>query len=355
MDSSLLLLGINGLKVSSEEALQIRELQPAGFILFSRNIESARQVRELTDELRFFSESDPILAIDQEGGRVTRTAGIAPALPSAAAFSVNPNTEMMARAGDVTAEMLQVLGLNLNFAPVLDIDHFPESQNALRQRCWGRNSQDILDRAGVWNRWSRNRGMASCGKHFPACGRAMIDPHDDLPFSQATQQEMMKDDVIPYTALVSELDSVMLAHVMYPNIDSEFPASLSKRVVTHWLREQLGFEKHLILTDDLDMGAIIKRYGQAEAAKLAIAAGNDLAMICHNTVDVHQAAKAIAELPDDILEAAHKRLRIFRKKLRFPPAFSEQRWQGICARIEEIRALIPEPQALESESVVTRY
>ena len=355
MDGSLLLLGVKGTELSPDEAALFRKLQPAGYILFTRNIVSPEQVRKLTDDLRALSHDDPILAIDQEGGRVTRTAGIAPALPSAAAFAAKPEEWQIAAAGDATAELLLMLGLNLNFAPVLDLDHFPGAQNALRQRCWGRDPQDVIDRAGVWNRWMRKRGLAGCGKHFPACGRAQSDPHEDLPFSHATIVEMMAEDVLPYTALMYELDAVMLAHVMFPQIDAEFPASLSKRIITGWLRDQLGFDKHLVMTDDLDMGAIAARYERGEDVKLAIRAGNDLAMICHKTETAETAARALAELPLGLREDARERVENFRKKLRFPSAFSRERWEAAVAKIEAIREAIPEPEQGDDRSAVTRY
>lgn len=355
MDGSLLLLGVKGVELSVEEAALFRKLRPAGFILFTRNITSPEQVRKLTDDLRGLSDEDPILGIDQEGGRVTRTAGIAPACPSASAFAANPQSEQIARAGEATAELLRMLGLNLNFAPVLDLDHFPGTQNALRQRCWGRDAQDVINRAGMWNRWTRKRGMLGCGKHFPACGRAMSDPHEDLPFSGATKEEIMREDVIPYTALMPELDAVMLAHVMFPEIDAEFPASLSKRIVTGWLRDQLGFDKHLVMTDDLDMGAITARYGRGEDVKLAITAGNDLAMICHQTETAETAAKALAELPLGIRNDAETRLALFRKKMSAPLDFKQGKWDAVCAKIQDIRDTIPEPEAGDERSAVTKY
>ncbi len=355
MDGSLLLLGVKGPELEPAEAEMFRRLQPAGFILFTRNIVSPRQTRKLTDDLRSLCDEEPILAIDQEGGRVTRTREIAPALPSAGAFAAKPGPEQIARAGEATAGLLRMLGLNLNFAPVLDLDHFPGLQNALRQRCWGRDSQDVINRAGMWNRWTRKRGMLGCGKHFPACGRAQSDPHEDLPFSDVTLEEIMKEDVIPYTALMPELDSVMLAHVMFPSLDTIFPASLSKRIVTGLLRDQLGFDKHLVMTDDLDMGAIVNRYGRGEDAKLAIAAGNDLAMICHQTESAEGVNRRIRELPVHLLDEAGGRLARFRAKMSAPLEFSERQWEEVCRKIREIVSAVPEHEAADESSAVTQY
>ncbi len=355
MDGELLLLGVKGKELSPREAAVFKKLQPAGYILFSRNIGSPEQTRKLTDDLRDLSEEEPILSIDQEGGRVERTRDFAPSLPSASAFGVKNDMEQIARAGEATAELLLLLGFNLNYAPVLDLDHFPGLQNGLNQRCWGRDSQDVINRAGMWNRWTRKRGMLGCGKHFPACGRAESDPHADLPSCGATKDELMAEDVIPYTALMPELDAVMLAHVVFPEIDAEFPASLSKTIVTGWLRYQLGFDKHLVLTDDLDMGAIQNRYGRGEDVKMAISAGNDLAMICHQTKTAEAAAKAIGELPLHIRDDAKARLARFRKKISLPPAWTDARWEKLTGKIRDISEKVPEVGEKDERSAVTQY
>ena len=274
-DGSLLLLGLSGPELTPGEAALFRKLQPAGYILFTRNIVSAQQTRKLTDELRDLSYDLPVIAIDQEGGRVTRTREIAPAVPSAPALAAHGDYGKIADSAVLTADLLRLLGVNLNFAPVLDLDHFPDQQNALRGRSWGRDPQLVIDYAGHWNRWLRKRHCASCAKHFPAGGRALTDPHHELPCSSATLDELLCEDVIPYTALMPELDAIMLAHVEFPNIDPDFPASLSPRIIRGFLRGQLGFDDHLVLTDDLDMGAITNRYGRGEDVKLAISAGND--------------------------------------------------------------------------------
>lgn len=343
------------MELTPREAAVFRKLQPAGFILFSRNIGTAAQTRKLTDDLRGLCVDEPILSIDQEGGRVQRTTEFAPILPSAAAFAAKADMEQIARAGEGTADLLRLLGFNLNFAPVLDLDHFPGLQNGLNQRSWGRDTQDVITRAGMWNRWMRKRGMRGCGKHFPACGRAKSDPHEDLPSCDATKEELMAEDVIPYMALMPELDAVMLAHVVFPKIDAELPASLSHTVVTRWLRDQLGFDKHLVLTDDLDMGAIVKRYGRGEDVKMAIRAGNDLAMICHQTETAEIAAKAIGELPIGLRDDAKARLTRFRKKLAEPLGWSETKWSKICEKIRDISEKVPETAAPDERSAVTQY
>lgn len=355
MDGSLLMLGVAGPQLTSEEAALFRKLQPAGYVLFTKNIVSAQQTRQLTDDLRDLSSETPILAIDQEGGRVTRTKEIAPAAPSAAALAAAGSMEKIADSGAFTGDLLRMLGFNLNFAPVLDLDHFPETQNALRGRCWGRDPQRVIDYAGHWNRWLRKRSIASCAKHFPACGRAQCDPHHDLPSSPATIEDLLREDVIPYTALMPELDSIMLAHVEFPNIDPVFPASLSPRIIRQFLRDQLGFDQHLVITDDLDMGAITTRYGRGQDVKLAIEAGNDLVLICHRTDTAEIAARAIAALPHWMTEEARTRLERFRKKIDNPLAWSDAKWRKTCENLENLAAEVPEISTPQASSPVVDY
>jgi beta-N-acetylhexosaminidase len=354
-DSTPLVLGIAGPQLSLDEASLFRKLQPAGFILFSRNISSPEQTRQLTDDLRDLSVQTPIIAIDQEGGRVTRTRDIAPAAPAAPDLAAFGDMIKIAEAAVFTGELLSLLGVNLNFAPVLDLDHFPAAQNALRGRCWGRDPQRVIDYAGQWNRWLRKRDIASCAKHFPACGRAQSDPHHDLPSSPATLDELLREDIIPYTALMPELDAIMLAHVEFPNIDPNFPASLSPRIVQRFLRDQLGFDDHLVLTDDLDMGAIHQRYGRGQDVKLALMAGNDLALICHRTDTAEAAAAASAELPCHMLEESHRRLEKFRRKLKPPTPWSDSRWQETCNSLEKLAASIPTAHSPDSSSPVVNF
>lgn len=354
---SLLMLGLEGPELTPQEAERFRRLQPAGYILFSRNIKSAQQTRQLTDDLRELNDGDPpIIAIDQEGGRVTRTSGIAPATPSAAALGAYGDMGLIADAGALTADLLRLLGCNLNFAPVLDIDHFPDKQNALRSRCWSGETQRVINYAGHWNRWQRKRHMAGCGKHFPAGGLAQSDPHHELPQADASVDDLLRADVLPYTALMPELDAIMLAHVEFPRIDPDFPASLSPRIIRDFLRGQLGFDHHLVLTDDLDMGAITKRYGRGEDAKLAIQAGNDIALICHQTDSADLAAKAIAELPHATIDDALLRIERFRRKqLGGPLVWSEAQWHQTCEAIQAITDQVGEDDAGPTQSPVEDY
>jgi beta-N-acetylhexosaminidase len=350
-----LILGIAGPELSPEEIERFRKIQPAGVIFFSRNIVTAPQTRRLTDHIRSLFSYEPIIAIDQEGGRVTRTKEIAPACPSAVDLAAAGNPSWIAQAGALTADLLRLLGFNLNFAPVLDIDHYPGTQNALRERCWGTDPQRIIDHAGQWNRWLRKRSMTSCAKHFPSCGLAQSDPHHDLPVAQVTKEQLLRHDILPYTALMPELDAVMTSHVRFPLMDAEHPASLSRAIIHDFLRMQLGFDHHLILTDDLDMAAIQKAYGPGSDVKQAISAGNDIALICHQMERAEEALASLREQPSMITDDSQSRIERFRKKLFHPLTWSEATWEKTCAEIQTLRDAVPPIEQTKADSPVAQY
>lgn len=152
-----------------------------------------------------------------------------------------------------------------------------------------------------------------------------------------------------------ELDAVMLAHVLFPSIDPEFPASLSRRMITDFLRGQLGFDRHLVLTDDLDMGAISHRYPDHTDVTAALMAGNDLAMICHHTERAEEAAARLASLPPSVAIDAENRLQRFRKKLHAPLKWSRGAWDKICADIAELSAQVPAADGSAGDSPVVNY
>jgi beta-N-acetylhexosaminidase len=350
-----LLLGIRGPELTPGEAERFRRLQPAGYILFSRNIATPAQTRALTDSLRSLSYDTPIIAIDQEGGRVSRTTAVSAAPPSAPALAASGDYAAIADTAAHTADQLRLLGINLDLAPVFDLDHHPDTRNALTGRSWGRDPQRVIDYAGHWNRWLRKRHIATCGKHFPAGGRAASDPHHNLPVSTATWAELLREDILPYTALMPELDAVMLAHVEFPELDPHHPASLSPHIVGRLLRGQLGFDRHLVLTDDLDMGAITRRYGRGEDARLAIAAGCDLALICHETDSADQAAAAIEQVPLWQREESTKRIDRLRKKLTVPPIWSDKTWEKTHNALAELATRFDSGDTTPPASPVQNY
>lgn len=348
--------GIEGLTLTERERELFARLQPAGYILFTRNIADYEFTRELTDELRRLTTGpdEPIIAIDQEGGRVVRTAEIGVQLPSASALAARGSQELIAHAALYNANGLNTLGVNTNFAPVLDLAS-PHA-NALPSRCWGADSQTVISNAGVWNRTTVRRGIQTCGKHFPGMGAAESDPHHDLPVLHGTREDFLKEAAIPFTALMPELPSLMVAHLLIPEIDAELPTSLSPALVRDFLRGQLGYEG-VVFTDDLCMGAIAKRYEPAESAPMALLAGCDLPLICHDAAaHLEGVAAAIAEkVPADILQAAAERINRFRMFLTHVPPMTFMAWDDYTANLREFCARVPEPSAVTPGSPVQDY
>lgn len=325
MSAECLIVGLKGPVLSPEEAKLFRDLQPAGYILFSRNLESPEQIRELTDSLRSLHLDPPFISIDQEGGRVWRTRDFSCAPPDAATFVAQADMKQVSWFGALTGQLLEILGINLNFAPVLDLAHFPEQNNGLRGRCWGADSQKVINYAGTFNRWMRKQGILGCGKHFPTNGLALSDPHHELPIADVSLEQLLKEDLLPYTALMPELDAIMACHLNFPQLDPKYPASLSHRIVTHLLRDQIGYEG-LILTDDLDMGAIVNHYGRGNDLRLAMEAGVDIPLVCHQLDTLKEAVKELEKLPAGRLHDSRKRIEKVRRKLKQPSNFTQEKW-----------------------------
>ncbi|MEY2540569.1 MAG: beta-N-acetylhexosaminidase, partial [Verrucomicrobiota bacterium] len=287
----LILTGVPGKELDTETSELFRKVQPGAFILFGRNIESATQLRKLIDALRDLSDVEPIFTIDQEGGRVSRLRLIGNEPPNAQQLREKGDVDLIHRHGDITGRMLRLFGFNLNLCPVLDISFDDDADNSLRGRCYGKTVEEVVRNAGVFNAAMRAQGIASCGKHFPGYSAATVDAHHDLPKIERTREELDREELAVFRAFVgrngspsrptNRVDSMMICHGWYPSLEAEkTPASLSRRVITELLREEMGFQG-LIMTDDLDMGAILNEYSLEETIRLAIGAGNDLAMVCH--------------------------------------------------------------------------
>ena len=224
---------------------------------------------------------------------------------------------------DITGRLLRLFGFNLDLCPVLDISFDDEADNSLRGRCYGRDVEEVVRLAGAFNDALRGQGIASCGKHFPGYSAATVDAHHDLPMIERTRAELDANELAVFRQFAGRVDSMMICHGWYPCFEPEkTAASLSRRIVTDLLRDELGFEG-LIMTDDLDMGAILNEYGFEETIRRAIGAGNDLAMICHRVPAIEEAVGYLEELPVDQLERALENIARCKAKLAAPEEFSE--------------------------------
>ncbi len=335
----LLLTGVPGLELDSETAARLKRLQPGGFILFGRNIKSPEQLRKLCDDLRDLSDIEPFITIDQEGGRVSRLRLIGEEPPNAQSLRDKGDPSLIRTHGQLTGEILRFFGFNLDLCPVLDISYDDAADNSLKGRTYGKDPQQVVTNAGIFNAALRKAGILSCGKHFPGYGPADCDPHEFLPVITKSREDLERDELLPYRVLLPELDSVMTCHSNYTAFDPDrgrWPASLSHNIVTKLLRDQLGFDG-LAMTDDLDMGAILNEVTFEQAIQEAVRAGNDLVMICHRLEMVELAHEHLQGVEDPFLHDALRRIEQTKKKLKGPAKFDLDVFKRINADIWKLR------------------
>ena len=333
----VLLVGVPGPELDPETAKIFRKVQPGGFILFGRNIRSAYQLRKLIDDLRDLSRIEPIITIDQEGGRVSRLKLIGNEPPSAQQLREKGDPVLIQRHGQLTGELLRLFGFNLDLCPVLDISFDDNADNSLRGRCYGTSVQQVVDFAGAFNDALLKTGVLSCGKHFPGYAAAGLDPHLDLPKIDRSRAELEETELRIFRTFSSRVSSMMVCHGWYPALDADrIPASLSQPIVTTLLTEELDFNG-LIMTDDLDMGAILNQFGLKETIERALCAGNHMALICHRIQTVEEAALIVDGMPGEQLERALEGVSRFKEKLVPPDEFSEERFRALDDQAWELR------------------
>ena len=339
-DSSLgqlILCGVPGKELDAASAELFRRVQPGGFILFGRNIESAPQLRKLIDDLRDLSSTEPIITIDQEGGRVSRLRLIGSEPPNAQQLRDKDDGDLIRRHGDITGRLLRVFGFNLDLCPVLDISFDDNADNSLRGRCYGKTVEQVARNAGAFNDAMRKQGIASCGKHFPGYSAAKSDAHYELPKIDRSREELDQNELAVFRKFVDRVDSMMICHGWYPSLEPQkTPASLSRRVITDLLRSEFAFDG-LIMTDDLDMGAILNGYSLEQTIRLAIGAGNDLTMICHRIPEIENVQRILGTLPREQIDRALSSVARFRKKIAPPHKFSEAAFRKIDNEIWQLR------------------
>ena len=312
-------------------------VQPGAFILFGRNIKTPQQLRDLIDTLRKHSKIEPIITIDQEGGRVSRLKLLGNEPPNARQLRESGNPELIRRHGELTGKLLRLFGFNLDLCPVLDIAFEEEADNSLRGRCYGNTAEQVIALAGIFNDALRATGVMSCGKHFPGYSCASGDPHYDLSALPRPRTELEAHELKVFRHFIPTVDSMMIGHIAFAELDnSGLPASLSPTIITKLLREEMGFQG-LIMTDDLDMGAILNNYGFEETLRLGLAAGNDLLMICHRTELGEEALQHLATFPQDQIERALHNIARFKARMVPPDPFSEEAFKKLDDEVWQLR------------------
>ena len=291
----LVMMGFSGMEVSPEISSWIQEYQPGGVILFSRNLQSPTQVASLTDTLQSLSPSSPLLmAIDQEGGRVSRLPQGFTIFPPAATVSSCQSLKLAYDAAAVTAKELRAVGVNMNMAPVLDVNTNPTNP-IIGNRAFGESPAQVGEYGVATMSGLQDQGVVACGKHFPGHGETTADSHLELPVVTLGKERIEDIEIPPFRqAIQSGLASIMTAHVHYPALDQEFPATLSYPILTDLLRNTLGFDG-MVLTDDMEMQAILDHSSVGAASVRALQAGADILLICHQQDRQSEAIHAVEE------------------------------------------------------------
>ena len=336
-------IGLPGTELDAETRALVSDIKPGGVIIFGRNVASPEQLRSLLDGVRELIPTPPLFGIDQEGGLVDRLRRIFTPMPAARTIRQHGDLAAARALGRITGETLRMLGFNINFAPVMSImtDDRDLLSNGLYSRSFGRSPGEVLGYTTVYMRGLQGSGCLGCLKHFPGIGAGEVDSHEEMPVVRLSHDDLIAQDLAPYIELFQRRDDrvrcVMVSHGGFPNIDIREeltggllePASLNYNIVTKLLRHELGY-KHLVVTDDLEMGAITRHYDIGDAAVRAALAGEDMLLICASPDKIRRSYEAL-------LEAAENG--------RLP----EQRIRESMQRIGRTKAIVEPPLPLDLE------
>lgn len=320
----LFMVGIPGPHLDKETDHLIREDRVGGIILFSRNIEDPVQLAALCRDLQTVAlkrQGFPLfLAVDQEGGRVARLKEPFTSFPGNAAIGMDKEPVKSAiEFATVTAKEMKLVGLNMNLAPVVDVQR-GEIEKHLEGRSFGEDPERVAFLGRTVVKHLQENGIMAVAKHFPGLGRADVDPHVLLPQISVGLEELERVHFPPFAAAIREgVCGMMTSHAIYPALDPERPATLSPLVLTEVLREKMNF-RGLIITDDLEMGAIAAEWSVAEGALKSFQAGADILLICKDQGHVRESLgrmqQALTEglIPRKRVAQSLKRIQIMKLK-----------------------------------------
>jgi beta-N-acetylhexosaminidase len=315
----LLIIGFDGTELSPALAELLTRVQPAGVILFARNIINAQQTHKLLKDCQGCVKDRLFTSVDLEGGRVDRFRNVTGPTPSAAEVFATGERRLFRRHGEIIGKISCALGFNLDFAPVLDLA-FAASRKVMSSRAFSTDPRAVVTYAQEFLAGLGAAGVIGAGKHFPGLGEGNLDSHHELPVIRKSFNQLWEEDLVPYRMMKRELPMVLVNHVNYSDVTRDsLPASLSKYWITDVLRRKIGY-RGLVVSDDLEMGGVLEAAPIDEAATQFIAAGGDLCLICHEQERIEQAFDAMQrETERDsrfrrrVLESA-KRVAAFKKK-----------------------------------------
>jgi beta-N-acetylhexosaminidase len=286
---NLLVVGLGGTELTGQERAWLKLVRPGGIILFRRNIADAAQTRALLKEAAAFCESHELRCVDVEGGTVDRLRNALAPMPSAKAVAVAGRAREQ---GELIGRAAKAFGFNTTLAPVLDLA-LPSSADVMGTRAAASTPEGVVNYAREFLRGLSNSGVIGCGKHFPGLGGGQLDSHLETPSIGRSGQELWREDLAPYRELRNMLPMVMVSHAAYPLTRSGArPASVSPYWITTVLRKRIGYGG-LVISDDLEMGGILKYMPMEEAVVAAVRAGMDMMEICHSPELILRAYEAL--------------------------------------------------------------
>ncbi len=319
MVGQLLIVGFDGTEMTPRLSSLLKRLQPAGVILFARNIKNAEQTWRLLRDCQKCVSTPLFTCVDLEGGSVDRFREVLGPAPSAAEVFATGDRKLFRKHGGVIGENCRALGFNVDFAPVLDLA-FEASRSVMSSRVVSANPYETASYAREFLAGLRAAGVLGCGKHFPGLGEGKLDSHHELPVIEKPLKKLWAEDLLPYCILRAQMPMLMVAHAAYPLVThDQTPASLSKIWITDILRKRIGY-RNLIVSDDLEMGGVLSAAPVGQAAVEHIRAGGDLLLICHHEHHVTQAYEELVKTTERDpkfarrVEAAARRVLAFKKK-----------------------------------------
>jgi beta-N-acetylhexosaminidase len=315
----LLIVGFDGTELSPAIARLLTRIQPAGVILFARNIVNAQQTHKLLQDCQASVKDRLFISVDFEGGRVDRFRTVTGPAPSAAEVFATNDRKLFRKHGEIIGKICAAFGFNLDFAPVLDLA-FESSRKVMSSRAFSTDPNAVVTYAREFLAGLKSAGVIGAGKHFPGLGEGNLDSHHDLPVIKKALNRLWKEDLAPYRLMKRELPMVLINHANYPAITRDrLPASLSKYWISDVLRRKIGY-RGLVVSDDLEMGGVLAAAPIDEAATQFIAAGGDLCLICHEQEGIERAYETMvrktgrdARFRRRVLESA-RRVAAFKKK-----------------------------------------
>jgi len=279
----MIMIGVDGTSMDQTAERLIKDRHIGGVIFYKDNISTIGDAVKFVNDLKAANDKGAaplLLGVDQEGGIINRMPADFEAIPDSRAVGKSNDASLAKELGGLLADELRVMGLNLNFAPVLDINSNPKNP-VIGARSFGNNAEIVTKMGVAEMQGMQEAGMIAAVKHFPGHGDTSVDSHRDLPVVNKSLEELQKFEWVPFrSAIEGGADVVMAAHILFPRIDNEVPASLSKVIIGDELRGTLGYDG-VVITDEMTMGAIADHYGIVNGSLKAILAGSDIVMVAH--------------------------------------------------------------------------